>query len=158
MSSVPAPLIDDRATMLESSSQPYDNGELNELIALISEKLPITFDYSSLSTNQTNPDKLGVLTEIPYSSGNDVAGQFKTNPLLEDEWGGDPPNRLRSWSSSSSFSSGYSSDHSLDWDGGTPEDLSLSHKTELASYDALGPTGMFTTFVDSRFYVFGLTQ
>ena len=150
----PLPLLDinddHRAhhTMLNGAQQSSDD-VLNEIAALIISAYTTPLqehNQQSPNTAEQDNNKLNVLSEIPYSSGNDptdhsvldtIEDVFMAN---EDQWGGEPPNKLRSWPSNSSFSSGYSSD-SPGCGGGNPEELSLSDVTKLASYDALGPTG-----------------
>ncbi|XP_031569541.1 uncharacterized protein LOC116304034 isoform X2 [Actinia tenebrosa] len=157
------------ATSTLDDRQSFEDVANAEIAALIiaaftpfDQDLSATGHNHSPNTNQNN-NNLNLLTEIPYSSGNDVIPRkeinqsplncdpllpvldfddvFKKDLQLEDEWGGDPPNKLRSWPSNSSISSGYSSD-TPGGGGPNPEELSLSHVTELASYDALGPTGV----------------
>lgn len=137
-------------SVLNGSTQSFDNhtGVEPEIepLQIIAALTP--FHHSS-HTDQDN-NQLNLLSEIPNSSENDVTtldidDVFKANQLLEDEWGGEPPNKLRSWPSYSSLSSGYSSD-SPGGGGVNPEELSLSHETQLASYDALGPTGKSVHF------------
>jgi hypothetical protein len=90
----------------------------------------------------------------PFPPVQDECDILDTKPLEAEGWGGDPPARLRSWPSNSSFSSGYSSDshvnqEELSLSDVTPvnqEEVSLSDVTSLSSYDALGPTGKSMSF------------